>query len=111
MRTGRIAANPFHVLGLAPDAPAREVERAAQRWLAMLGVGLDEARRYATPDGHEPRDEGAVRQAVDALRDPERRALAEAWAALPPTPDPELGAPDPRAPWPEALGALGWEEG
>lgn len=103
----RLAENPFHVLELRPGATAVEVERAGQRLLAMLGVGLAGAGTYATPLGPRPRDADLVRRALDELRDPARRALHEAWATLPP------GDPPPRDealdPWPGALRALGWE--
>lgn len=100
-----IATNPFYVLELTPSATSAEVERAGQKLLAMLAVGLDDASRYPTPLGDRPRDADRVRQALDALRDPKRRALHELWAALPPRAiPPDL---EPEAGWPEALAALG----
>ena len=75
--------------------------------MAMLAVGLESAQSYATPFGTRPRDPDLVRSALDALRDPRRRALCEIWAALPPReipPDVEL-----EPGWPEPLRALGWK--
>ena len=105
--SSRIAENPFHVLELRPGAEPMQVERAGQRILAMLGVGLEAAAAYPTPLGPRIRDADLVRRAMDELRDPVRRAVHEVWAALPPGDPPP---PDDRlAPWPEALRALGWE--
>lgn len=103
-----IADNPFYVLDLRPTATAIEVERAGQKLLAMLAVGLDAAKVYLTPLGERPRDEDRVRQALDALRDPRRRALHELWASLPPREIPPERLADPR--WPEALAAFGWRD-
>ena len=98
--------NPFYVLGVRPGATPPEIERAGQRLLAMLGVGLAAARTYETPLGRRERDPDLVRRALDALRDPERRWLHEVWAELPPV---EVGlASPPSDPWPEALRALGF---
>jgi len=97
-------ANPLWVLELTPDATRLEVERQGQKVLAMLGVGLESASSYPTPFGDRPRTPDAVRQALAALRDPARRAEAEAWFDLP-TP----GAPAPQAPrWTDLRERLGW---
>ena len=72
--------NPFFVLELPGDCSAMEIERAGQKLLAMLRVGMTGAKTYATPLGVRPRDEDAVRTAVAALRDPAARAVAELWA-------------------------------
>jgi hypothetical protein len=77
----RLAENPFFVLGLAPDAPAREIEREAQKLLGMLELGLADAATYATPLGPRPRTPERVRSAAAVLRDPRRRLVAELWAA------------------------------
>ena len=77
----RLAENPFFVLGLRPDAPAREVEREATKLLGMLELGLAEAATYETPLGPRPRTPEAVRAAAAVLRDPRRRLVAELWAA------------------------------
>ena len=103
----RLEENPFHVLGVPTDAAPVEVERAGQKLLAMLAVGLEAAQTYRTPLGPRTRDADLVRRALDELRDPDRRLLHEVWAALPPeelAPEPDL-----LEPWPEALQALGWE--
>jgi hypothetical protein len=73
-------ANPFFVLGLTPDAPAGEVERAGQRLLAELAAGLAGARRYPTPFGARERTAELVRAAIAELRDPARRLGHEWWA-------------------------------
>ena len=98
------AANPLWVLELTPSASTLEVERQGQKLLAMLGVGLEAASSYPTPFGSHPRTEDAVRQALAALRDPARRAEAEAWFELP-----SPGAPAPQAPrWRDLRERLGW---
>ena len=74
------------MLGLRPDASRAEVERAAQKLLAMLEVGLSAASHYPTPLGQVERRAEAVRRAAAELRDPGRRLLHELWAALPPEP-------------------------
>jgi len=106
----RLKENPFYVLGLPPTCTRMELERAGQKLLAMLELGLEEAKHYATPLGPQPRTPEAVRAAMSELRDPSRRLLHELWAQLPPTAPGELAegpAPTP-APWPEALERLGW---
>jgi hypothetical protein len=77
----RLAENPFFVLGLAPDAPSREVEREAQKLIGMLELGLADAASYATPLGPRTRTPESVRAAAAVLRDPRRRLVAELWAA------------------------------
>jgi hypothetical protein len=77
----RLAENPFFVLGLAPDAPPRDVEREAQKLLGMLELGLADAVTYATPLGPRTRTPERVRAAAAVLRDPRRRLVAELWAA------------------------------
>ncbi len=101
--------NPFWVLELGLDATAHEVERQGQKLLAMLGVGLEQATHYPTPHGPQPRTEDDVRRALDALRDPDRRATWEVWARIPAdAPAPEAQRASAPAPWPDALTALGW---
>lgn len=75
--------NPFFVLGLEPTASRTEVERAGQKLLGQLGLGLESARRTDTPWGPAERDEASVRAALAELRDPARRAAAELWAREP----------------------------
>ncbi|MCA9492970.1 MAG: hypothetical protein KC621_23730 [Myxococcales bacterium] len=99
--------NPFHVLELSPGCTPMEIERAGNKLLAMLGVNMEAAATYRGPLGPRPRDADLVRRSMDALRDPDRRVVAEFWAAVP------LGEADEDvdpmfAPWPEALEALGW---
>jgi hypothetical protein len=72
--------NPFLVLAVAPAAGIAEIERQGQRLLAELAVGLDGARRYATPLGARERTPEMVRAAIAALRDPVARLGHEWWA-------------------------------
>jgi len=108
----RIIENPFLVLGLRPEATRMEIEREAQKLLGMLELGLAPAATYDTPLGPRPRTSELVRAAAAALRDPERRLVAEVWArglsAPAPAAPPREDAPVDAAPWPEALQVLGW---
>ena len=110
----RLAENPFYVLGLRPDCTRSEVERAGQKWLAMLDVGLSDAASYASPVGGMPRDADKVRMAMAELRDPEKRLVHELWATLDPDPEAvlerEAAAPPDENPaaWPDARGVFGW---
>jgi hypothetical protein len=76
----RLVENPFFVLDLPVDASRVEVEREAQKLLGMLELGLAQAQRYASPLGWHDRTSDLVRAAAAALRDPQRRLIAEAWA-------------------------------
>ena len=104
-----LADNPFFVLGVATDASRIEVEREAQKLLGMLELGFADARTYATPLGPRERTAEAVRAAVAALRDPQRRLVAELWARH--APPPRTATP-PREPGPAVRAglrrALGW---
>jgi hypothetical protein len=118
----RVRDNPFYVIGVRPGASRVEIEREGQKLLGMLELKLASAATYPTPVGPGARTADKVRQAMAVLRDPERRLLHEVWARLDPSPPPtpevdddlgELPLPeppreDPRAPWPDALCALGW---
>ena len=105
----RIATNPFHVLGLRPDATRVDVERESQRLIAMIEVGLKDAGSYASPTGGMPRDADAVRAAAAELRDPERRLVHELWAALAPEEDALFDTGPERVPGlTSAPVALGW---
>jgi hypothetical protein len=101
----RVRENPFFVLGLEPDAPRAEVERAGQKLLAELALGREAARRYVTPLGPEERTPERVRVAIADLRDPARRLVHEAWArfASGDVPVPERAT----VPWPVAARPLG----
>ena len=115
--------NPFYVLGVPADASPREVEREGAKLLGMLSLGLEAARRYATPLGQRVRDADMVREALAELRDPQRRLAHELWARLDAAAAPEASAPahqeaaNPRETtepaagsedgWP-ALAAFGW---
>jgi curved DNA-binding protein CbpA len=61
--------NPFDVLGVSPSASRAEIERAAQRRLAELSLGVS--------GGGGTEREHEVRRALDELRDPRRRLEAE----------------------------------
>ncbi len=106
----RIAHNPFYVLELGADCTSVEVERAGQKLLAMLEVGLEAAARYPTPLGGMPRDADLVRRSLDELRDPDRRLLWEVWATLDPALEASLDdADEPEVPRvQDALRAFGW---
>lgn len=117
--------NPFLILELDPDCSRAEVERAGQKLMAMLEVGLAGADRYPTPRGDRPRDADSVREAMAQLRDPQRRLYHELWVSsdaapvqlaadfapgLEPSGDPDFDppTPSPRASGFAALRALGW---
>ena len=101
----RVTQNPFHVLGLGPEATRAEIEGEGQKLLAMLELGLDGAGRYATPLGDATRTAEDVRRALAELRDPVRRLEHELWARL-------RGSPPARRPRPPSFEAarrkLGW---
>lgn len=110
----RLADNPFYVLGVRPGATPKEIEREGQKLLGMLGLGLSSAKTYETPVGRFERTEEKLRAAMNELRDPEKRALAEIWARLDPRSrldEPRSTAPEDDRRWPEALAALGFGGG
>jgi hypothetical protein len=103
MNRASLERNPFFVLELPATATRLEVERAGQKLLGQLAIGSASAQSYATPFGAMPRDESAVRTALAALRDPERRVLHELWAqTLESEPASEASA------WREAFDSIGW---
>ncbi|MCC6474961.1 MAG: hypothetical protein IT514_14605 [Burkholderiales bacterium] len=109
-----ITDNPFYVLEVRPGCGRHDFEDAAQKWLAMLELGLAAASHYPTPLGPQPRTSEKVRWAANELRDPQRRAGHELWAELEPI-EPAKPAPEPAgesspgpAAWPEALRVFGW---
>jgi hypothetical protein len=108
----RLGESPFFLLGLTPACSRIEVEREGQKLMAMLEVGMEEARRYPTPVGERERTVEQVRQAMADLRDPARRLGQELWAMLPPQPVPLLYADEEaaiqRRPVPGARALLGW---
>lgn len=92
-----MSENPFFVLGVPTTASRQEVERAAQKLLAQLSMGVKSAATLATPQGPRPRTEDDVRAAAAALRDPEARLIHELLAEpLPPLP--AEGGPAPTIP-------------
>src|SRR4051812_40212754 len=107
----RLTDNAFFVLGVAPSATPREIEREAQKLLGMLELGLAAATTYATPLGPRPRTAERVRAAAATLRDPRQRLIAELGAAAGTTPaaaPSPAAAPPPALAWPTALSDAGW---
>jgi len=104
MSADRVRHNPFLVLGVPRSATRMEVERAGQKLLAELSIGVAYSGTYRTPFGLGVRDESAVRAALATLRNPEERLLAEIWAADPG----DAGVPELPTPWEEAFHSIGW---
>ncbi|MBK7073850.1 MAG: hypothetical protein IPH44_16270 [Myxococcales bacterium] len=101
--------DPFAVLGVAVTATTREIEREAQKLLAMLALGVGDAGTYPSAAGPRPRTAEAVRAAAAQLRDPRQRLLAELTAGAQPTAAPASAAPTAAAPgWADALRRTGW---
>ena len=71
-----LSENPFRLLGLSPQASARDVEREGARLLALVAAGLDDPKDLA-PLGPAERSAEQVRWAIAELRDPHRRAVHE----------------------------------
>jgi hypothetical protein len=111
----RLAESPFFLLGLTPACSRIEVEREGQKLMAMLEVGMEEARRYPTPLGERERTVEQVRQAMADLRDPAKRLGEELWAMLPAEPVPLFFADEEaalqRRPLVGARALLGWGPG
>ncbi len=109
--TDRWADNPFFVLELSVAASRAEVERAGQKWLDMLAVGIGRAAIYMTPLGARARTPELVRSATAALRDPERRVVHELWyldhAPTPPDDDDVVDVDDGDIGF-DAMTPLGW---
>ena len=104
MSPHELAENPFFVLEITPSATRMEVERAGQKLLAQLAIGVASVKSYGTPFGPQARDESQVRSALSLLRDPEKRALYELWYC-------DGAGSEPSAPltsWPGALRSIGW---
>lgn len=102
--------NPFRVLGVAPTATTREIEREAAKLLGMLELGVGDAGTYPTPLGPRPRTAEAVRAAAAVLRDPRRRLSAELWIGAADEPRAAAAPSTTTDPvrWPGALRATGW---
>ena len=102
MNREQLADNPFLVLELSASASRSEVERAGQKLLAQLAIGVSSVARYRTPFGPRQRDESKVRSALSILRDPEQRAFYELWLS-------DAQAEQSVLPgWPSALRSIGW---
>lgn len=107
MTRADIENNPFLVLGIPTTATRQELERAGQKLLAQLELGVAAASTYQTPFGPRPRDASHVRAALAALRDPERRLRAEVWAVT----DAKADTPAPPLPaWTQAFASIGWRK-
>jgi len=104
MNRAELAENPFFVLEVPTSATRMEVERAGQKLLAQLAIGVVSVQRYETPFGEAERDESLVRSALSALRDPEQRAIFELWAMDSPGEAESHALPA----WPRALESIGW---
>src|SRR5688572_12607499 len=103
MKQEELADNHFLVLELAASATRMEVERARQKLLGQLAIGLASVKSYPSPFGVRERDEAKVRMALSVLRDPEQRAFYELWLSETPAEQPP-GLPG----WPDALLSIGW---
>ena len=97
--------NPFYILELRPDCSAMDVKRQGQKLLGMMQLGLSSAKRYPTPFGKQERSETDIRNAIAALRDPDKRLLFEIWASLSPKTD------IPSVPEEEPVERAGWSKG
>jgi hypothetical protein len=87
----KLEENPFYVLDVRPGATLQEIERAGQKCLGLLSLGVSAGKTFVTPFGARDRTEDLVRQALGELRDPSKRLQHEVWAALP------AGRDEPRA--------------
>jgi hypothetical protein len=103
MTREQLADNPFLVLEIAVSASRAEVERAGQKLLAQLTIGVSSVTTYRTPFGLRERDESKVRSALSALRDPEQRAFYELWHSSDAQADQSV-----LQGWPQALASIGW---
>ena len=74
--------NPFYILSLAPDASPGEIERQGRKLLGLLEIGATKAASYTCPFGTFERDATTVREAMAALRDPQRRAKESCLVSL-----------------------------
>ena len=102
MNREELADNPFLVLEIAASATRTEVERAGQKLLGQLAIGVSSGKSYQTPFGPRERDESKVRMALSVLRDPEQRAFYELWLS-------DAQAEPPVLPgFSNALRSIGW---
>lgn len=102
MNEEELATNPFLVLSLPLAASRAEVERAGQKLLAQLVLGVSSVKSYRTPFGSRERDESMVRTALSVLRDPEQRVLHELWLS-------DIEGDPQRVPgWVDAFRSIGW---
>ena len=108
--SGRLAENPFLVLGVKPDCSRIEAEREGMKILGMLELGLAEGLTYRTPSGPRKRDADLVRRAMAEMADPEKRLVHELLARNLPE---AVAVSDaaPARPWADAFRALGWKRG
>jgi hypothetical protein len=103
MNPEELADNPFLVLSVEVSATRTEVERAGQKLLGQLALGIASVKTYQSPFGLRERDESKVRLALSILRDPEQRAFHELWLS-----DAQAEQPPGAPGWPNALSSIGW---
>ena len=99
--------NPFFVLDIGVEATPIEVERAAQRLLALLELGGAKSRSFETPFGSAERNADLVRQSLTALRIPQQRKMYEILTEVAPVTEREQDSLS--RPWQEASRAIGWQ--
>jgi hypothetical protein len=99
--------NPFFVLAVGIEATPIEIERAAQRWLALLEVGGAKSRQVETPLGPTERTADLVRESLAALRVPEQRRLYALLTEVAAVAETEQRAR--LAAWAGAPAAIGWQ--
>jgi hypothetical protein len=100
--------NPFYVLDLTPECSRADVERAGQKLLGQLELGLASALSYATPFGPAERSPELVRTAMAALRDPSARIAHEVWAREPADDLGDIPSELPLEPWEGVMSTLRW---
>lgn len=98
--------NPFDVLELEPEASAKMVERRGRELLGKLELGFKGAERFCAGSTEHQRDEATVRWALDQLRQPDRRLIAELQFTNIPA-DAHASNPEPYR-WRDALKKFGF---
>ncbi|MEL6759516.1 MAG: hypothetical protein AAFP04_03860 [Myxococcota bacterium] len=98
--------NPFDVLELKPGASTQMVERRGRELLGKIELGFKGAERFRVGVIEHLRDEAIVRWALDQLRQPDRRLIAELQFIDVPTDAPTSGNEPYR--WRDALKRFGF---